>query len=567
MTPDFPPRLRSLCRCCRIFFGKVRPRRGQSTTADDSLHLRDLTSDLGNLILKGGRLWMTEEGNFRFCTWRYFSVVLFVCILFSGEVFADAPADRFSAGGYFRIMARPDLEGGWSRLGLWNISGRLLNEGPWGALELKLDLQQPTPGTKDVWTSVHAKIEGGSVRGADVHNGALSEYGLTQLYLQAGNVLFEDVIWQVGTLDYYYGDLGLYDMRPAELFFETMGISATWTSPHVDVLLGVGDSGYFMRRDQYSTILTAGGGIRIRVVDGLELGLGGQFMFEPAVEGNRFGPHKTPLPEGVTYEDFLRSEVVKKFLELNPGQQDQFPKPIPVSTYSYKAVAYLGFGKLGPLVWNNLFANFLKRHPDTFVTETQAGRDYNIYLAELTDERYQLNVGNEMQLRIIDGIWDVTWGALLGWDFNRDNTVSASEDDRLFYSFVLRNQFYVTRTLHFLAETSWAQEISSQGNLWRAHHDSVFKSQDGLANTEGLEFGDLDRRNTWQLKTGFVINPTGRGIFTRPSIRILYGLQYSNMHNAFGNSFVETLDEFNEFAEKTDRHWHSVIAIEAEAWF
>jgi hypothetical protein len=132
---------------------------------------------------------------------------------------------------------------------------------------------------------------------------------------------------------------------------------------------------------------------------------------------------------------------------------------------------------------------------------------------------------------------------------------------------VLRNQFYLTDTVHLLAETSYAQEISKQGNLWRGHHDSIFVSEDDLADPRGLEFGDQDTRSTWQLKAGFVLNPTGMGIFTRPSLRILYGLQYSNMHNAFGNSFIETLDQFNEFRETTDRHWHNVIAIEAEAWF
>jgi hypothetical protein len=480
---------------------------------------------------------------------------------------AEAPRDRFSAGGYFRIMARPDFDGGWSRLGLWNLSGRLLNEGPWAALELRLDILPPTPGTNEVWTSVHAKIEGGSVHGADVRNGSLEQFGLTQLYVKAGNVLFDDVVWQVGTLHYYYGDLGLFDMRPAELFFETMGISATWQTDHLDLLIGFGDSGYFLRRSEYSTILTTGLGIRVRVVDGLEFGLGGQFLYEPAVEGNRYGPHRTVLPDGITYEDYLRGEVVERFLELFPGQEDLFPKPEAVAALSYKAVAYLGFGQLGPLRWNNLFAHFQRLHPDNFTFERYNDRDFNIYLKDLTDARYQFLLGNEMQLRIIDQVWDLAWAALFGLQFDQDDEVSASEDNRMFFSAVLRTQFYLTHTLHLLAETSYARELSRQGNLWRAHHDSVFASQDGLANTEGLEFGDLAQRNTWQLKTGFVLNPTGMGIFTRPSIRILYGLQHSNMHNAFGNSFIETLDQFNEFRETRDRNWHSVIAIEAEAWF
>ncbi len=483
---------------------------------------------------------------------------------------AEADSDRFSAGGYFRIMARPDFEGGWSRLGLWNISGRLLNEGPWGALELKLDMLQPDPGSNDVWTSIHAKIEGGSVHGADVRNGSLERFGLTQLYVKAGNVLFENVVWQLGTLHHYYGQLGLYDMRPAELFYETMGLSATWQTEHVDLLVGFGDSGYIVRGEDYSTILTGGVGLRLRLVDGFELGCGGQFFYEPAVKGNRNGPHRTPLPAGIGYEDYLRGEIVERFAELYPEQfagDTPFLSPQPTDVWSYKAIAYLGFGGFGPLKWNNLFANFMRRHPDNYTSQGHADVTKRIYLAALTDERYQLNLGDEMQLTVIPEVWDVAIGGLLGWHFDRDDDLSASERDRLFYSVVVRNQWYLTRTLHLLAETSWAQEISEQGNLWRGHHDSVFASEDGLADSEGLEFGDLDQRKTWQLKAGLVLNPTGMGLFTRPSIRLLYGLQYSNMHNAFGNSFIETLDQFNEFRETRDRHWHSVIAIEAEAWF
>ena len=148
-----------------------------------------------------------------------------------------------------------------------------------------------------------------------------------------------------------------------------------------------------------------------------------------------------------------------------------------------------------------------------------------------------------------------------------NNDIAPSEQDRIFYSTVLRNQFYLTDTLHILAEASYANENSRKGNLWRAHYDSVFTSEDGRRNEDGLEFGDLDTRQTFQFKTGLVINPTGAGIFSRPSIRLLYGLQHSNMHNAFGNSFTESLEESNEFVETADRHLHQVISLEAEAWF
>jgi hypothetical protein len=73
-------------------------------------------------------------------------------------------------------------------------------------------------------------------------------------------------------------------------------------------------------------------------------------------------------------------------------------------------------------------------------------------------------------------------------------------------------------------------------------------------------------RTTQQLKVGPVLNPLGTGIYTRPSLRLLYGVQHSSQNNAFGNSFVETLDENSQF-QTVERHWHHVVALEAEAWF
>lgn len=480
---------------------------------------------------------------------------------------AEVSGDRFSAGGYFRIMTRPSLQGGEGGLGLWNLYGRLLNEGPWGALELRLDLLEPNPGTKEVWASVHSKIEGGSFQNAERQNGRLDQFRVSQLYVRAGNILLEDVIWQLGTLDIYFGDLGLYDMRPAQIFFDTVGLSARYDSGLLEVLLGVGDSGYFIRGNEYNTILTGGGTVRLRLGSRFEIGGGGQVMFEPRVRGNRFAPYRTPMPANVTYEDFYRGEIVERYLEENPGQEDLFPDPRPTESMSFKLIGYIGFGKLGPLRWNNLFVNFLRRHPENFTTETFAGREYTIYHTEFTDDRYELNVGNEMHVQIIPDLLDAAWGALLGYHYNLDNNVVAGEDNRLFYSTVLRLQLYLSPTFHLLVESSFAQEISNNGNLWREHHDSFFASENGAANSQGLEFGDTDTRSTWQLKAGIVLNPSGFGIYTRPSLRLIWGLQYSNVHNAFGNSFVTSLDQFNEFRETGDRHWHSVIALEAEGWF
>ena len=202
-----------------------------------------------------------------------------------------------------------------------------------------------------------------------------------------------------------------------------------------------------------------------------------------------------------------------------------------------------------------------------FDTLAPDGRAVTIYTKALTDQRYQATVGDEAQLTIIPGRLDVALAGLFGWRRDHDNTIAATEDNEIFCSAVLRAQAYLTPTFHFLGETSLAREHSLQGNLWRAHYSSIFTSTKGLANSDRLEFGDLDTRDTWQLKAGFVLNPTGTGIFTRPSLRLLYGLQWSNMHNAFGSGFVQTLDQFNVFAEQADRRWHQVISLEAETWF
>src|SRR5438874_9885473 len=91
-------------------------------------------------------------------------------LMIASAALADAGADRFSAGGYFRVMTRPDFQGGNSKLGFSDLYGRLLNEGPYAALELNLDVLQPRPGSNDVWAAVHAKLEGGSVSNVDSAN-------------------------------------------------------------------------------------------------------------------------------------------------------------------------------------------------------------------------------------------------------------------------------------------------------------------------------------------------------------------------------------------------------------
>lgn len=490
---------------------------------------------------------------------------------------AQADDDRFSAGGYFRIAARPDFQGGWSKLGLWNISGRLLNETTWAALEMRLQLIKQSPGTNEIWTSIHAKVEGGSAHAADLLNGSLGNFALTQLYAKAGNVLIENVVWQVGTLDFYFGDLGLYDMKFAEIFYETVGLSATWSNQYADLLFGIGDSGYLKHSKGYSPVLTFGTAIRIKPKDGVEFGIGAELFYEPSVEGSENSPQQTRFGKEthVDYESFVRNEVITDLLTQLQDPSlltTQYPKPSPTDAFSFKLVGYLGFGKLGALKWNNLFFNFLRQHPEQYYYDETSGTPYRVYIKEWTDERYQFNLGDEMNLEIVKNRFDLTWAAMFGYHFDKDDSIRASENNRMIWSIVARGQIYILPTVHILAETSYAQEKSLNGNLWRAKAGSIWENNQGIVNDKGLEYGDLDLRKTWQGKLGFVINPAGTGIFSRPSLRLMYGIQYSNMHNAFQNSSVETQTQSNEFYGNDfqsipTKHWHHVLSIEAEAWF
>jgi hypothetical protein len=459
-------------------------------------------------------------------------------------------------------MTRPDLQGGDGKLGYWNLHGRLMNEGPWAALELRLDLLPELPNRADPWTSVHAKIEGGSVSNATVDNGSLSGLRLSQLYARAGHVGLAHVTWQLGTLDDYFGDLGLYDMKPAQLFFETVGLSARYKKGAVDLLVGFGDSGFWLRRERYNTVLTGGAALRLKLASRLELGVGGQVFYEPQVEGNRFAPHATP---GLDYEDFVRGEVIARYDQENPNSLEDFPTPAARSGLGGKAIFYLGFGG-GPLRWNNLFAKFERRLPDQFVTETYDGRPFTLHTAALTDERTNLQIGNEAHFSLIDRRLELVWALLYGLDEDGDNDIVPSDFDRTYYSTVLRLQAFASETVHFLAESSLARERSHNGNAYRRFGDSVFRSSDGISEARGLEFGDASVRDTWQLKLGPILSPLGLGAWARPSFRLLYGLQWSSQINAFGNSFVESLDQLNQYGAPNQR-WHHLIALEVEAWF
>ena len=68
--------------------------------------------------------------------------LLFALLL---TLLGSAHAGQADVSGYFRVAARPDLQGGAGRLGYWNLYGRLMNEGSYGMVELRYDVLERKP--------------------------------------------------------------------------------------------------------------------------------------------------------------------------------------------------------------------------------------------------------------------------------------------------------------------------------------------------------------------------------------------------------------------------------------
>jgi len=482
-----------------------------------------------------------------------------------GLLLASEAAAGTRVGGYVRVMARPGLQGGSGALGHWNLYGRLLNEGPYAMLDLDLDVLEPAPESGVPWSTVHARIEGGSVGNADSANGSLNGFRLSQLHVQAGEVLLSDVTWQAGTLVSTMGDLGLYDMRPAQVFFHTVGLSGRWERGPLDLLIGAGDSGFGLRGDRYNPVLTGGGSLRLAVGEHLQLGIGAEKFIEPGVQGHTHAPYHTPR---VQYEDWVRGEVVQSYRAEHPIQADRFPGPQPTQADAHSAFFYLGSGagdgKL--LEWSSTYVRYDKRLPEGPTTDEYNGESQLIHVTALTDERRALTVGSETLFNLMPERLEMIMGVLWGLRWDEDNHILPTDHDAEFVSGILRVQYAATPTVGILVENSLAQEKSENGNRYRTHSDSIFANTDGTPDTRGLEYGDEEIRKTWQGKAGFVLTPLGPGIWSRPTIRLMYGTQFSTENNAFSNSFVESLDQYNEYGN-VDQHWHHLLALEAEAWF
>ena len=490
---------------------------------------------------------------------------------------------------YFRASAQDDFGYNAPTLGWWPFYGRLMNETPWLMADFGYHVVRPeTPGAPRA--TLFMRIEGGSYRNYDMNMGGLGNYSVNHIWLETENVLMRHFVTQTGNLWYNMGYIGIFDNFTSQVFWETIGIRAGHRLPKFEYFLGVGDSGWAIYRNrkgdgfthhQYANIPTVGGLIKVNLYEIAALkpvtakylpywqaGATFQIMWERQNETMRGTPHQTP---NVSYADIMRGEAFEKFMLENPGSSDYFPWARPVSANYYKLTAWTGFGgpEIGPfkIYWNDLSFRFEKKAPQIAVTETYDGESKDIYISQFTDERYETVLFDEIQIRLLPNHFDLNAGFGFGYSWDNDNQIRPDDHNRVITSFVVRPIWYITEHLHYLVELVYAREKSTIGNRYREHFNSIKSNTKGIPDPDGLEWGDTDTKHTYQIKTGFTINPAGRGIYSRPVIRMLYGAQFSNVHAAFGNSFEESLNRRNQFNLSRDIHWHHMARVEIEHWF
>lgn len=505
----------------------------------------------------------------------------------------EKPARAFF-NGYFRAMARSDFGYNSPTLGWWPLYGRLMNETPWMMAEAGFHTVMPEK-KSDPRATVVMKVEGGSFRNTDAGMGSLSNYRITQMYLETENVVFRHFITQTGTLWYNMGYIGIYDMYVAQTMWETAGFRAGHRWDTMEYFVGIGDSGYHIHEQRkgsnsfanikndigYTSVPTAGALYKVNlhkfsllrpvtsILKHLQSGISFMYFYEPASEGNPNAPHQT---QGIDIQDIMRQQSLEKYFLANPGQEENFPWPEATSASSFRGTWWLGFAlgvKMGPvsLNWSDLSVQFVKKHPDVAVTESYNGVTRDIYITEFTDEKYEFQIVNETAWTIWPGLVDMNIGLAFGKAWDNDNLYRPDDANRTIMSFVIRPQVYITRDLHILTEVSYAREKSTRGYRYREHYDSIQSNIGGVPDDDGLEWGDTDTKHTWQFKVGPIISPAGKGINTRPQIRLLYGVQNSNVHAAFGTSYDESLERRNVWNRRQDLHWHHMVSLEVEHWF
>ncbi|MFN7142480.1 MAG: hypothetical protein ACK4YP_01790 [Myxococcota bacterium] len=415
--------------------------------------------------------------------------------------------------GYFRVMARPDLVGGDGRLGTSPFYGRLLNEGPWGLLDVK----QPLVGEEGAdapWGDLRFRVEGGSVAGGDPTNGNLLGFRLSMLHLHAGNLGPAGVEWRIGTLETTFGDLWLYDARPSQMLVDVLGASAAWKVGKTEFLVGAGDAGYSLRGARYHTVLSGGGSVKHGLGEHVVVGLGGQAWYEPRDEDPDALRDTPGVDVGAWYGD--RAAWARGHADVALGE--------PVPGLAWKVVAHVGVADVGVIKAARLQAIALRKLPEPPAVEDVDGKEVRVGAASRTDARHEYVLGSEVELEL--GPVEVAWGAILDHRVDPDDPKGRGGGNRTGVSTVVRAQAPIVPVVSLLVETSLARE--------RARNADV--------------------KDTWQGKGGVVIVPGGPGMGSRPALRLLYGAQWSSLPDAWPGS-------------PTGSRWHHLVSAEAEAWF
>ena len=255
-------------------------------------------------------------------------------------------------------------------------------------------------------------------------------------------------------------------MRPAQIFFETVGVSARYQKPRYELLLGFGDSGYGLKGTNYNTIPNSWG--YRTCASNRWIGSGSWWSVSL---GKRCGrkPSRTILHPGLEYEDYIRQEFAQNFLLKIQPKRINFPMPELRDAQSFTAIGYLGFGGFGPIIWNNFYARYEQLHPLGPTTEffprgnlqhlSQPISPTNAQRLHLETSYSCVSFPTSSTLHGLHSTATAKMVTTTYWHQKADRTVMST---------VLRGQVYMTDHLHLLVEGSAAQENPKMETFSRA---------------------------------------------------------------------------------------------------
>ncbi len=357
-----------------------------------------------------------------------------------------------------------------------HIRGAYLNRATLARLDL--DAQPVQPEGDGMAIGVHARLEHGD--GALVRSSLTPDADFHVVRLFAELEPSRSTAIRVGTLDGTEGALPLFDTHVARILNPAVGVAVHHDAGIVDVTVGVGDAGLFLRRAGYSFVADVGGTVRIRPSEGLSIAFGADALIEPQARESSWAEERVEY-----YEDYSDERVVAAMMASQGAGLLDDPELLSETSRmrtALRGIAALRYETADETMRVDVQISARQRPTGDAYAETIEDRTVTLYLPELSDDRFEIGVGSEMSVQTTDWL-RVRLGALVFRRSDADDP-TPSDGNSLSYGAVARAEATIAEE-----SVEWLFEASGFG-------------EDLREPTPGFDEGQSADRRVVQLKSG-----------------------------------------------------------------